>query len=284
MNLIRNRATEPAARRWPAGGRGARRYGQPAQATPVLSSATITVCAQGNYTASAKIVATDGSVSMDLSKVAQGKCLTTVADFILNDPHATIDVFVFGLSERPSATRASTFAITVERPKVSMPIPAPHLTRPVPRRTRTWRATSRSWAPPPQLCIVLVWMIFWPAKRRGTPSWCGPRKRATPATSAYCSPGTGQACTGSRSALLGTARTPRTRCRRRILPRCSASTNAHQGTFDPRLRMVVRNASAPAAQDAGGSVGNWVPSRWTGRRGRPTRRRSSTGTRCGTGH
>ena len=96
MNLIRNRATSLLGAGLLAGGALVAMV-SPAQATPVLSSATITVCAQGNYTAYAKIVATDGSVSMDLSKVAQGKCLTTVADFILNDPHATIDVYVFGL-------------------------------------------------------------------------------------------------------------------------------------------------------------------------------------------
>ena len=96
MNLIRNRATSLLGAGLLAGGALVAMV-SPAQATPVLSNATITVCAQGNYTAYAKIVATDGSVSMDLSKVTQGKCLTTVADFILNDPHAAINVYVFGL-------------------------------------------------------------------------------------------------------------------------------------------------------------------------------------------
>ncbi|WP_245771709.1 RNA polymerase sigma factor [Actinacidiphila guanduensis] len=53
----------------------------------------------------------------------------------------------------------------------------------------------------------------------------------------------------------------------------------------PWLRMVVRNVcraqlrrmSAVPVADVGG------PSRWTGRKARPTRRRCSNGTRCGTG-
>jgi hypothetical protein len=68
----------------------------PAQAED-QDSVTITICAWGNYTAYAKVVATDGSLNTDLSRVAQGTCHTDVPFFTPSNPHVTIDVYVFGI-------------------------------------------------------------------------------------------------------------------------------------------------------------------------------------------
>jgi hypothetical protein len=92
MKLIRNRVASLLCAGVLAGGALVATV-SPAQAA-AQPRVTVTLCADGNYTAYAKVVAEDGSFSLDLAHVAPGPCWT---DNILVNDSSALDIYLFGI-------------------------------------------------------------------------------------------------------------------------------------------------------------------------------------------
>jgi hypothetical protein len=94
MKLIRNRATSLLGAGLLAGGALAAMVSPAQAATTAQQRVTVTLCAEGNYTAYAKVVAEDGSLSMDLTHVPAGQCAT---NSVLLNSSSLVRIWLFGI-------------------------------------------------------------------------------------------------------------------------------------------------------------------------------------------
>jgi hypothetical protein len=94
MKLIRKRTASLLGAGLLAGGALAATVSPAQAATADQQRVTVTLCAYGNYTAYAKVVAQDGSLSMDLTHVPAGQCATN--SVLLNDSSA-VNIYLFGI-------------------------------------------------------------------------------------------------------------------------------------------------------------------------------------------